>query len=183
MNIAVISCSLHPLSRSYIMARHIVEEIESLGSTAQLHDLRHYKIELRDVNSGRRNNQVQELARTIQTASAVILAVPIYNFYANAATKNLIELTGDAWNKRVVGFICAAGGKSSYMSIMNLANSLMLDFRCFIVPQFVYATGDAFDNDRTEDMYLSSAEVKERLRELAEITTQLASAMGSVGLL
>jgi hypothetical protein len=32
-------------------------------------------------------------------------------------------------------------------------------------------------------MYLSSAEVKERLRELAEITIQLASAIKSVGLL
>ena len=59
----------------------------------------------------------------------------------------------------------------------------MLDFRCFIVPQFVYATGDAFVNHRTEEMYLSSAEVKERLRELAEITIQLASAIKSVGLL
>ena len=165
------------------MARHIIGEIESLGSTVQLHDLRHYNIELRDVNSGRKNNQIQELVRDIQTASAVILAVPIYNFYANAAAKNLIELTGGAWNEKVVGFICAAGGRSSYMSIMSLANSLMLDFRCFIVPRFAYATGDAFVNDRTEEMYLSSAEVKERLHELAEITTRLAGAIESVDLL
>ena len=44
----------------------------------------------------------------------------------------------------VVGFLCAAGGLGSYMSIMSLANSLMLDFRTVIVPRFVYATGDAF---------------------------------------
>ena len=118
MNIAVISCSLHPLSRSYVMARHIIGEIESLGSTVQLHDLRHYNIELRDVNSGRKNNQIQEFVGDIQTASAVILAVPIYSFYANAAAKNLIELTGGAWNEKVVGFICAAGGRSSYMPIV-----------------------------------------------------------------
>jgi len=59
----------------------------------------------------------------------------------------------------------------------------MLDFRCFIVPRFVYATGEAFANDRTEEMYLSSAEVKERLHELAEITTRLAGAIESVDLL
>jgi len=69
------------------------------------------------------------------------------------------------------------------MSTMSLANSLMLDFRCFIVPRFVYATGEAFANDRTEEMYLSSAEVKERLHELAEITTRLAGAIESVDLL
>jgi len=79
--------------------------------------------------------------------------------------------------------LCRAGGRSSYMSIMSLANSLMLDFRCFIVPRFVYATGEAFANDRTEEMYLSSAEVKERLHELAEITTRLAGAIESVDLL
>jgi FMN reductase len=37
---------------------------------------------------------------------------------------------------KVVGFLCAAGGKSSYMSVMRLANSLMLDFRCLIIPHF-----------------------------------------------
>ena len=100
------------------MARHIIGEIEPLGSMVQSHDLCHYNIELRDVNFGRQNNQVQELVWDIQTASAVILAVPIYNFYANAAAKNLIELTGGAWNEKVVGFICAAGGRSSYMPIV-----------------------------------------------------------------
>ena len=33
---------------------------------------------------------------------------------------------------------------SSYMSVMAYANSLMLDFRCVIIPRFVYATGSAF---------------------------------------
>ena len=38
------------------------------------------------------------------------------------------------------------------MSILGLANGLMLDFRCLIVPRFVYATGDDFANDRQPDM-------------------------------
>ena len=37
---------------------------------------------------------------------------------------------------------CAAGGDHSYMSVMAVANSLMLDFRTIIVPRFVYAGGD-----------------------------------------
>jgi len=31
------------------------------------------------------------------------------------------------------------------MSVMAYANSLMLDFRCVIVPRFTFATSEAFD--------------------------------------
>jgi len=77
-----------------------------------------------------------------------VLAVPVYNYYANAAAKNVIELTGSAWQDKAVGFLCAAGGKSSYMAILGLANSLMLDFQCLILPRFVYATKGEFDSER-----------------------------------
>jgi len=40
------------------------------------------------------------------------------------------------------------GGHNSYMSIVGLSNSLMLDFRCLIIPRFVYATSEDFQGDR-----------------------------------
>ncbi len=40
---------------------------------------------------------------------------------------------------------------SSYMSVMAYANSLMLDFRSVIVPRFVYATGNAFNDEGIAD--------------------------------
>ncbi len=52
---------------------------------------------------------------------------------------------------KVIGFLCAAGSTGSYMSVMAYANSLMLDFRCVIIPRFVFATGDAFDGDNIGD--------------------------------
>ena len=56
----------------------------------------------------------------------------------------------------------------SYMSIMCFANSLMLDFRCLIIPRIVYATSQDFtDGD------LSSALVRERVRELAVASTKV----------
>ncbi|MEY2550767.1 MAG: hypothetical protein QOG12_911, partial [Verrucomicrobiota bacterium] len=79
-----------------------------------------------------------------------------------AAAKNLVELTGSAWEEKVVGFLCAAGGMSSYMSVMAFANSLMLDFRSVIIPRFVYATGRAFEGDDLKD-----PQVGERIEELA----------------
>jgi len=79
------------------------------------------------------------------------VAAPVYNYDVAASAKNMIELTGKAWQDKVVGFLCAAGGMSSYMSVMAYANSLMLDFRSVIIPRFVYATSDSFDGNQIND--------------------------------
>ena len=111
---------------------------------------------------------VKDLQEIILSAKSIILAGPIYNFDFNAAAKNLVELTGRNWTDKVVGFICAAGGYSSYMSPMSFANSLMLDFRCIIVPRFVYATGNSFDED-----YNIDKEIKDRIKELVDLTIKI----------
>ena len=73
--------------------------------------------------------------------------MPVYNFDINAAAKNAIELAGRQLENKVAGFLCSAGGQKSYMSVMAVANSLMLDFRTVILPRFVYATGEDFEGD------------------------------------
>jgi NAD(P)H-dependent FMN reductase len=104
----------------------------------------------------------QSVSKAIKAADGLLLATPVYNYDVSAAAKNLVELTGGAWEDKVVGFLCAAGGMNSYMSIMAFANSLMLDFRCVIIPRFVYATGRAFEGDELKDK-----EVGGRIDELA----------------
>ena len=107
----------------------------------------------------------------IKAARVIIVATPIYNYDANAAAKNLIELTGSAWEDKTVGFLCAAGGGSSYMSITGLANSLMLDFRCLIIPRFVYAKGEDFTPAKKP-----TAALAERIKGLAEASTKIRNA-------
>lgn len=104
----------------------------------------------------------QKLSGAIEAADGIIIAAPVYNYDVSAAAKNMIELTGKAWEDKVVGFLCAAGGSSSYMSVMAYANSLMLDFRCVIIPRFVFATGDAFDDDKLND-----AKIVKRIEQVA----------------
>src|SRR3989442_15534397 len=93
----------------------------------------------------------KKLSSAIERADGILIAAPVYNYDVAAAAKNMIELTGSAWENKIVGFVCAAGGVASYMSVMSYANSLMLDFRCVIIPRFVFATGDAFDGDNITD--------------------------------
>jgi FMN reductase len=108
----------------------------------------------------------------IKNADCVLVGIPVYNFACSASFKNLIELTGNAWDEKIVGFVCAAGGHSSYMSVMNVANSLMLDFRCVIIPRFVYSEGSSFEGGKLKD-----AKIKERLGELTQTAVRLAGAL------
>ena len=180
MNITVISCSLHPQSRSYVMAQQLSNNLKRLGETGQLIDLRQHPLPLCGTDTAYDDPVVAKIRQIVGAASAIILTAPIYNYDVNAATKNMIELTGKKWENKVVGFACAAGGRSSYMSVMGIANSLMLDFRCLIVPRFVFATGDDFASDRTPEMYIKSETIQERLAELASATVALTKSWNGI---
>jgi NAD(P)H-dependent FMN reductase len=150
------------------MARFLTDCYLAAGIEVQMIDLRDLPLPFCDGETAYGHESVPALSRAISAARVVVIATPIYNFDASAALKNLIELTGDSWEDKVVGFLCAAGGSMSYMSIMSLANSLMLDFRCLIIPRIVYATSHDFtDGD------LSSSKVRERVRELALASTRI----------
>jgi NAD(P)H-dependent FMN reductase len=164
----IVSASLKPASRSRIMAEYLATCFREHSIVPELIDLRDSALPLCDGESAYGHPHVGLLSQKIAAARVLFVATPIYNFDASAALKNLIELTGRAWQDKIVGFVCAAGGSMSYMSIMGMANSLMLDFRCLIIPRFVYAIGRDFT-----DHELVSTEVKERIRELVLISTKI----------
>ena len=108
----------------------------------------------------------------VKNAKGIIMAIPIYNFNVSSGAKNVIELGGKMLYDKVFGFICAAGGKSSYMSVMSFANSLMIDYRCFIIPKFVYALKSDFDGDE-----ITSSDIKERISELGKDLIRISEAL------
>ncbi|HEY9776931.1 MAG TPA: NAD(P)H-dependent oxidoreductase [Planktothrix sp.] len=167
MSFVVISSSLNPGSRSNILAREAFRQLSENHKTEWI-DLREYELPLCDGNAAYGHPNVKELGKKLAEATCILLAVPIYNFDCGAAAKNLIELTGRSWEDKTVGFLCAAGGRSSYMSIMSVANSLMLDFRCLIIPRFVYADGSAFEGGAITD-----PEIRLRVEQLVESAVRL----------
>ena len=172
MTLLIISCSLSPSSRSRILANEAAKTLSSLEANVQTLDLRDHPLPMCD-GEDCDPKLLAPLREAIKRADAILLAVPIYNYDVNAAAKNLVELTGSAWEGKLVGFLCAAGGHSSYMSVMSLANSLMLDFRCLIVPRFVYATKQDFDSQS-----VSSPKVRDRIQQLCTETVRLGKALG-----
>jgi NAD(P)H-dependent FMN reductase len=147
----VVSTSGNPDSNSRRMGRVAFEHLKHAKVDVDWLDISELKLPLCDADACYADPASQKLSAAIQAADGILVAAPVYNYDVAAAAKNMIELTGKAWEDKVVGFLCAAGGNSSYMSVMAYANSLMLDFRCVIIPRFVFATGDAFGGDQLTD--------------------------------
>lgn len=163
-NLAIIATSLDPDSRSQLLARSALEVAERRDIPVTLVDLRKFDIPLCGTAAGWESVDADRMRKILKPASHIVFAVAIYNFDVNAAAKNIVELMGsDVFEDKTIGFICAAGGRSSYMSVLAFANSLMLDFRCWIAPRFVYATGEDFEKDT-----IKSPEITTRIESLID---------------
>ena len=173
MNHLVISCSLSATSRSALLAEYIGGALARLGSDVETVDLRKFELPLCDGDAAYGDGNVKTLARKIADADSVALAVPIYNYDVGGVAPNLIAMTGPSWIEKVVGFIGTAGGERSYMAIMGLANSLMLDFRSIIVPRYVYASRESFSGGSPNE------EIAGRLDALAADLNRFATALSA----
>ena len=130
-------------------------------------DLTEYDIPLCDGDSCYNDDVVKKLNNKISNAKGIIICGPVYNYDLNAVLRNLIEVTSKAWIGKIVGFICAAGGKKSYMAPVSMINSLMLHNRCLIIPRFVFASSeDLSDNDTINEDIITRIEdlVNETIR-------------------
>lgn len=164
VQVLILATSLNPDSNSRALARYALEVLQNRGVNVEWLDVQEIgELPLAgSPSSWEPHPGVDLLKSKVTAATHLLFSVPIYNFAGNAVSKNLIELLGmDEIGGKTVGFLCAAGGQRSYMSILSLANSLMLDFRCWIVPRFVYATGA----DITEGV-VTSDEMKKRIEQL-----------------
>ena len=164
--ILVYACSLNPSSRSAVLAERLRAALVMRGAAAEVVDLRQHPLPLCDGVNATGGDRVAALAERAAAAEAVVLAAPIYNYGVNAACKNLVEWIGRSWAGKPVGLMAAAGGRSSYMALMPMANSLQLDFRCALIPRFVYATGADFTGEGADPEIGEG--VRERVDGLAE---------------
>jgi FMN reductase len=168
----VVSSSGNPTSNSRKMGRIAFRHLQKAKTDCSWLDLAEMGLPLCDADACYAHPSAKKLSAAVKEADGVIVAAPVYNYDVSASAKNMIELTGSAWEDKIVGFLCAAGGMNSYMSVMAYANSLMLDFRCVVIPRFVFATGDAFDDDIVTD-----AKVTRRIEGVAAELVRFATAL------
>ena len=170
--ILVISCSHHPESRSRLLAQAAEQALRKLETETHFLDLRNIDLPLCDGHTTYDHPSSVEATALVERASGIVLATPIYNYGTNASMKNFIEHTGKAWQNKPVGMLCAAGGKGSYMALLPLAGSLMLDFHCLVLPRHVYATSDQLEGEKIKD-----PELQRRIEELVHDITWFSKAL------
>lgn len=144
--VVVLATSESPSSGSQTLARSPIEILTRGNVTAKLVD-------------ARESPESASVHAALLEATHVVFAVPIYNFGVNAIAKRWVEEAGGALEDKVVGFLCKAGGHRSYMSVLGFANALMLDFRCWIVPRFVYATDVDFTDAQPDAALIERLEL------------------------
>ena len=176
MKILILSTSLNPESKSRIMAVRMHEEILSVAPdvSVELIDLQDYPLPFCDAATVHDDPNAVRLRKQILESDAILVTTAIYNYNISSSLKNLVELTHSAWSDKLIGFACAAGGSRSYMSIMSFANSLLLDYRCWVIPRFVYATTEHFDRGELID-----DEIHDRLIQLVKTAIRMAPAVAS----
>jgi len=173
-NYLVVSTSGNPDSNSRRMGQAAFDWLKKARVSCEWLDISRLALPLCDADACYNDPAAKNLTIAIERADGIIIATPVYNYDVSAAAKNMVELTGSAWEDKVVAFLCAAGGMGSYMSVMSFANSLMLDFRCLIVPRFVYATGDSFNGDKLTDTKIAKR-IGQVAAELVRVTNGVRS--------
>ena len=172
LQILIVSTSLNSDSKSRRLARAVRTQLAEGGASCDWLDLQENPLPFCGASGASSNSDVQAAQARVQAADAVIIASPVYNYDVNAVAKNFIELTGRAWTDKVVGMVVAAGGQRSGMAPMGLLNSLMLDFRCIVLPRFIYAWRGNFGEDGQPD-----ADTLQRISALADDAVRVAGAL------
>ena len=153
MTTLLICCSLTRGSKTNLLAHEVLRAFQLDGQEVDFLELSGYDLPLCDGRSCYAHPDVLAITERVAAADCIVFCAPVYVYDLSAAAKNLVELTGtgSAWFKKTVGFACMAGTVASFMAVMPFANSLMLDYKCVIVPKFVYVTAAAFTGNALAD--------------------------------
>ena len=165
--ILILSTSLSSKSRSRNLCRYAYQVALKQELNVRFVDLRDFRV-LPYGMAG--SDGLEEIEREMEAAECLLIGYPLYNYNMSSGLKAVVERLGGTLEGKVVGLIVAAGGRSGYMSTMSVIASLMLDFRTWIVPRYVYASSDDFD----EEKEIRNPDLYERLEELLSVTYRTA---------
>lgn len=162
----ILSTSLSSQSRSRILCRYAYQTAQQRRLDAGLVDLQDHRV-LPYGMEGSKGLDI--IGKEMEGASAFLIGHPLYNFNMSAILKAVLERFGEHFEGKVAGLMVAAGGRHGYMSVMSVATTLMLDFRTWVVPRFVFASRDEFEAEE-----IPSNDIRSRVEQLLIATYRAA---------
>ncbi len=174
VSILVLSTSLNANSKSRTLAKSFQSQLEAAGAVVDWLDLQEHELPFCGVEDSWDQPEIRALRARVDACDGILVASPIYNYDLNAAAKNFIEFTGGAWTQKVVALAVSAGGLRSGMAPLGFINSLMLDFRCIVLPRYVYVVDEGYD-EAGQPNESTSARIADVSGELVRVTKALSA--------
>src|SRR5512133_3366234 len=103
----VISTSGNPDSNSRRMAQVAFDWLKKHKAQCEWLDISRLDLPLCDADVCYNHPAAQSLSSAIEAADGIVVATPVYNYDVSAAAKNMVELSGSAWEDKIVAFLCA----------------------------------------------------------------------------
>ena len=155
MNTLILSSSLSPNSRSFLLCKAVEQELIAKGDNITFVDSR--DIPMQPTHRGV-TLEMETIAKQVEKADNIIFGMGVHCYSVNDALKILLDTCFGKATGKFFGILCAAGGERSYLSTMHLTQICMNEWRMIQLPRIVYATGKDFKENT-----ITSTEVLERI--------------------
>lgn len=163
MKTLIISSSLSPESKSFILCEAISNILEKVQSTDQspaievdLVDAREMELTPCHLES---TQSMRELTKKITESDNIIIGMGVHCYSINDGLKIILDNCFKGAEGKFFGIICAAGGERSYLSTVHLTQICMNEWRMIQLPRIIYATGKDFN---TKNMIVNK-DIRKRL--------------------
>lgn len=141
MNTLIISSSLSPNSRSWILCSHVAKLLSENEVNVTLVDAR--TMELHPCHK-ELTPSMEDLQEKVRQADNIILGMGVHCYSMNDALKIIFDTCMKEAEGKFFGVLCAAGGERSYLATQHVTQICMNEWRMMQLPRIVYATGKDF---------------------------------------
>ena len=141
MKTIIISSSLSPKSRSFLLCQAVSQDLSKKSIDVDLVDLREYEL---NPFHRPRTPDMDKLTQKVKNADNIIIGLGIHNYSISDSLKLVLDNCFTEATGKFFGIITAAGGQRSYLATMHLTQTCMNQWRMIQLPRVIYATGGDF---------------------------------------
>ena len=138
MKTLVLSSSLNPDSKGFVLCKMVSELLNDLGREVEFVDLRDYKLG----HTFSPTEDMKVLKEKIAAADNFVIGMAVYCYSINDSLKTVLDNCFSECEKKPFGIICAAGGQKSYLATQHLTQICMNEWRMPQLPRVIYTCGE-----------------------------------------
>ena len=148
MKTLIISSSLSPKSRSFILCEEIYNRLSAKEIDVKIIDAR--GMDLKPCHKKISESMIQ-LSNEVDNSDNLIIGMGVHCYSINDGLKIILDNCFGKATGKFFGIICAAGGERSYLSTQHLTQICMNQWRMIQLPRIIYATGKDFEEDKVNN--------------------------------